>query len=1629
MNLKKICAITVTVALLGTYSVSMADNYVSENLLTANEGRKLEELNRGLVAMETDNGVFLSWRLMNDEDTRFGTAENEVTFDLYRDGVKIADVDKTTNYTDTEGTAESEYYVVSSTGEQSETASAFTTGQNYFDISLERPNESPYGSYTINDCSTGDLDGDGEYEIVVKWDSNGKDNSQSGTTGDVLLDAYKLNGERLWDTPINLGKNIRAGAHYTQFLVYDFDKDGNAEITCKTAPGSKDGRGEYVTAASENAEIVATDNNADYRNGGGYILEGDEFFTVFNGETGAAEDTIYYPVQRVSAAVWGDTYGNRCDRYIADVSYLDGANPYAVYWRGYYYGAGSQRTGICAIRFDGERLITDYCFDTYDTSGIENYKGVHGYTDGNGQYVGQGNHNMTTADVDGDGKDEFISGSLCMEVKDDNKLGVKWCSFRQHGDALHIGAYDPTRNGYVYFSVHEDGGTNPQGKVLDYGMTLYDAATGEELFHKGANDDTGRGMMANVGAGGYYQFWGSGMYKALGNENYAATSILGTSSNFRIFWDGDFYDELLDGTGITAWNGAGMENIFSAQDVTAVNGSKNNPSLQADILGDWREEVIYAKRDNAGLRVYVSDIPTNYKIKTLMHDSVYRSGVASEQSAYNQPPHIGFFMDETSFSGPVTALNIVSVPSKTKYAVGDSLETKGLRVAAVYQNGKTEEIKDFIVEGYDPNNGGKQNITVSYGGTETSFEVEVACGFRINSDGIITGFEPYDESVVVLPEKVDNITVKGFDDEALKNSDITDIYIYNKTLSFGSDVFPNTVTVHSYDDATVKAYCESNGIPFSTINTNFSYMADVNYDSSDYESYVGNFIVTQANTLVSKSIDGITYGDNPRADSYPDATTGIRIGTEGDNNYLIPVAGEFSTSGRNSWISVDNKVDLNTVSEYTVKFDVMYPTNCGTLVFTLSDGSGNIVDSFEYTNDMELDTWYTYTYTYDSNKNLTRKVTQGSTLVGEKNLGTASGTYGINKIDFTRNENGANPSTLWGGWGNHGMGRCAQAYMDNIKVFTPALAAAQFTVTDKYGCPIEGATVTMALISQMTDNNGQTAITAENGKYTATVTAEGFESATAEVLLRDGNENIAVTLTDAPPHIDSFVMDDSLTMKIGDSGYIYREILPVKAETDIRFSSENTAVATVNSKGNVVALSEGTNRITAVCNGEEKQCDITVIANDYTPVVSKIELIGQNNISSVLWSSGGADSVTARVFDQNGALMSNRDITYTCENATLKKTDVGVNVEPDKYFSGTLVLRADLEGVSVTKNITVTAQEYSTYAESELDSTMRLTQGKEIQTAAGDRGITYVVGGRGSGGDGYTGFEVKGGKLYARAGTYNTSSRNAYITFDNAPAMTGSNDYMLRMNITFTSGNANVTIGDGANPIVSLSKDKGFEQNTEYEYILLYRGGEFSQIVTNTATKESTSSKIYSSSNKIGRIDITNDKGEKSEAVLDNIILSSANRIMTTAIVSLIDSNGAPISGAEVKSDLTDAVTMANGKASVKCFMGLNTIVADGVVYYADITKNMQNVTFTVSSDITVAYDNGLKIESDKSCDAAVIVAKYDGNVLQSTEINNISINEGSNIYDIKASNGDKIMLWDSVEGMKPLSRVYTVNQ
>jgi autotransporter-associated beta strand protein len=619
----------------------------------------MENLGRGVVAVRsTTTDVFISWRVL-------GTDPPDTAYNLYRSTgggspalLNATPITGATYFVDSGAdlTQTNAYFVrpIVFGLEQSPSASFTLTAnapvRQYLRIPLQVPQGgvTPVGeayTYSPNDASVGDLDGDGEYEIILKWDpSNSKDNSQSGYTGNVYLDAYKLDGTRLWR--IDLGRNIRAGAHYTQLQVYDLDGDGKAEVACRTADGTIDGVGNVIG-----------DPNADYRNSAGYVLDGPEFLTVFNGQTGAAMATASYVVPRGTVSNWGDNYGNRVDRFLAGVAYLDGQRPSLVMARGYY-----TRTVLAAWNWRNGAFTNVWTFDTGDTGTPNQY----------GAWRGQGNHQLSIGDVDGDGRDEIMYGACAI---DDDGTGL-FSTGLAHGDALHMTDMDPDRPGLEVFQPHESP-TNYGANAAEF----RDARTGALIFGIQGSGDIGRGLALDVDPRYRgYEMWASGntggMYTAQLSTPNAVLGPRGVqisatkpSINFGVWWDGDLLRELLDGTTISKWNWlqGNTTALLSDSGIASNNGTKATPALSADIFGDWREEVIWRETNNAALRIYTTTIPTTSRIYTLLHDRQYREAIAWQNTAYNQPPHPSFFLGDGMAPPPtpniVTSLDTLLGPA------------------------------------------------------------------------------------------------------------------------------------------------------------------------------------------------------------------------------------------------------------------------------------------------------------------------------------------------------------------------------------------------------------------------------------------------------------------------------------------------------------------------------------------------------------------------------------------------------------------------------------------------------------------------------------------------------------------------------------------------------------------------------------------------------------------------------------------------------------------------------------------------------------------------------------------------------------------------------------------------------
>jgi rhamnogalacturonan endolyase len=563
--------------------------------------KRLENLDFGLTAIPATGGNFVSWRN--------GAGEENAVYELYRGDTLIYTSAKgmATSFLDKSGNNSSSY-TVKSQGKTSKVVKAWAN--SYLDITLKpcaggTALDGEKYTYEPTDCSAGDLDGDGEYEIIVQWTpTNAHDNAHEGYTGNVYYDAYKLDSTHLWR--IDMGKNIRAGQHYNQFIVMDFDGDGLAEMAVKTADGTIDGTGKVIG-----------DGSKDYRTSAGRILSGPEFLTLFDGKTGKELDTIDYEPGRGNVNSWGDNYGNRCDRFLAGAAYLDGKNPSLVMCRGYY-------TRSVLVAYD----VVDGKFKkrwTFDSN-----------TSGNFKYAGQGAHSLSVADVDGDGFDEIIYGSCTI---DHDGKGL-YTSELGHGDALHVSKFLQDREGLQIWMVHE---SSP------YGGSLRDAATGELIFRSTAGSDTGRGIagnfISNMKDGVFMHSGNNIIYNEKGDNlgnfrvNMAGNSSNPPSMNFAVWWDGDIAREILDRTMVEKYGANGGSRLLRASGVSSNTGKKATPGLVADLFGDWREEIIFRTSDNTKLRIFSSTMTTDLRLTTLMHDAQYRCAIAWQNVAYNQPPH------------------------------------------------------------------------------------------------------------------------------------------------------------------------------------------------------------------------------------------------------------------------------------------------------------------------------------------------------------------------------------------------------------------------------------------------------------------------------------------------------------------------------------------------------------------------------------------------------------------------------------------------------------------------------------------------------------------------------------------------------------------------------------------------------------------------------------------------------------------------------------------------------------------------------------------------------------------------------------------------------------------------------
>ncbi len=641
--------------------------------------RVTDKLDRGLIAMKSGTGVYLSWRVLGEE-------YYDVTYHVYRDGNKITDTPvNVSNYRDTQGTAASMYAVapVVRGEEKDPCVSVPVWSSSYKEIALTH--EGIKSTLVPNDACCADVDGDGELEIIMKFDNlsemeqaypkNGPKIDGVDTKEYTIFECFKLDGTRLWW--LNCGPNMADFQNNEQNIVaYDWDGDGKAECVMRATDGAvmHMRNGQTYTVGNANSNVRAA-------NGGGvnwFVTTDGEYLLYFNGETGAKYQQLSYPLKRLESgesninSAWGDGSGHRCSKHFFGAPYLDGRKPSIFLARGIY---------------TRHKMIA-YDVDPSTHTLTERWRW---FNNTNGPWKGQGYHNFGIADVDWDGRDEIVFGSM---VIDDNGKGLSTTGFG-HGDAQHCSDFDPYRHGQEIFACMED---NP-------GTNYRDATTSKVYYRYMAGDDVGRCMAGNF-TNSYPGSMGTptseGPISLVTNGPVSGLGEAGVNQNMRIYWDGDLCSETfnyLNGKnteGCVAKYGS-WSPIYTMSGSMTNNDTKGTPCYQGDILGDWREEVIMRTADN-NIRIYSTPTSTSFRIPTLWSDPQYRNSMVWQMCGYNQPPHLSYFLGQ--LEGITQAPPTNTMTGRTEVTDGGSISAAlNGQHAIVCETGNTSV---SIVDGAQP---------------------------------------------------------------------------------------------------------------------------------------------------------------------------------------------------------------------------------------------------------------------------------------------------------------------------------------------------------------------------------------------------------------------------------------------------------------------------------------------------------------------------------------------------------------------------------------------------------------------------------------------------------------------------------------------------------------------------------------------------------------------------------------------------------------------------------------------------------------------------------------------------------------------------------------------------------------
>ena len=613
--------------------------------LSVHAQRSMDKLDRGLVAMKTSSGIFCSWRI-------YGEEYYDVTYNIYRDGTKLnSEPLSVSNYTDAGGSTSSSYQVEAVVRGVAQGKSKAVTpwAQNYLELAMDHG--SLTSTYIPNDACCADVDGDGEMEILLKFDNSswaGTSYQKAGYNGEYfIMEVYKLNGKKLWW--IDWGPNMADFQNNEQNIVaYDWDGDGKAEAVLRASDGTKihTASGEVITIGDATKNYLAATSSGQW-----FVYQGNEYLLYLNGETGEVYDQMEYPLKRLEngetnlESVWGDGYGHRSTKHFFGAPYLDGRKPSIFLARGIY----TQHKMIALdVNASTHKLTERWRWNCKDSSS---------------PWYGQGYHNFGVADVDWDGRDEIVFGSM---VIDDNGKGLSTIGLG-HGDAQHCSDFNPYMHGQEIYACNEDRPNN----------NYRDATTSKIYYRSSPGSDDGRSMCGNfsndfpgaLGASGHDR-----PISTVYNDHIPEIPSTDFDVNFRIYWDGDLLEETLNGTGqknsTVRIHKMGKGNIELLTGSLTNNDTKATPSFQGDILGDWREEVIARTSDNT-IRIYTTAIPTEWRNYTLWHDMQYRQAMVWQMCGYNQPPHASYFLGE--LEGITMAPPALTMTDRTEVQNGGSI--------------------------------------------------------------------------------------------------------------------------------------------------------------------------------------------------------------------------------------------------------------------------------------------------------------------------------------------------------------------------------------------------------------------------------------------------------------------------------------------------------------------------------------------------------------------------------------------------------------------------------------------------------------------------------------------------------------------------------------------------------------------------------------------------------------------------------------------------------------------------------------------------------------------------------------------------------------------------------------------